>query len=96
MVSSSLSLCIFRRGCRYDADRVNTFVPKPGMSELFKEVISDLCKKNGSGRQEEKKKIISNITENHNKITKARELLLTDNIDSEDYKLMKKNPKKRS
>lgn len=95
--------CSSACGWREAADKVNMafvtelkkFVPKPGMSELFKEVISDLRKTSGTSRQEEKKKIISDITESNNRITKARELLLNDNIDPEDYKLIKKESEEK-
>ncbi len=95
--------CSSACGWRQNADKVNTsfviqlrkFIPKPGMSELFKEIVSDLYKDTGKHRQEERKKIISEVTENNNRITKARELLLKDNIDPEDYKLIKKESEEK-
>ena len=84
-------------GVRYNAKTVNMdfvyelrkFIPKPGMAEVFKEVVCDLYKDGNQFQQDEKKSFISQITENNNRITKARELLLNDGIDQLDYKLIK-------
>jgi site-specific DNA recombinase len=85
-------------GWRQKAEKVNAaflnelkrFIPKPGMSELYREVISDLYKDDKRFEQEERKQLIVQITENNNRITKARELLLNEAIDQIDYKFIKK------
>nr|MDQ3395614.1 recombinase family protein [Bacteroidota bacterium] len=59
------------------------------MAELFKEVVSDIFKEETQYYQNERKKYISQITEQNNRLTKSRELLLTDAIDASDYKLIK-------
>ncbi len=89
-----LSVC----GWRLQAEKVNTafvlelkkFIPRPGISELYKEVIIDLFKDDRSYQQEERKRLISKITENNNRITKARELLLREAIEPIDYKSIRK------
>lgn len=69
--------------------KLKEFVPKPGVAELFKEIVCDLYSDGFKFKQVERKKTISEITQNNNRITKARELLLTDSISPEDYKLIK-------
>ncbi|HEY0056318.1 MAG TPA: recombinase family protein [Pedobacter sp.] len=84
-------------GVRFSANAVNgyflkelkKFVPKPGIAELYKEIITDVYKDETKFYQNERKKYISELTEQSNKITKARELLLTDAIDSNDFKIIK-------
>ncbi|MFD2286607.1 recombinase family protein [Pedobacter petrophilus] len=84
-------------GVRYKAEPVNMafvdklreFIPKPGMAELYTEVILDLYQGGTGYLRNERKKFITEITENNNRITKARELLLTDDISGSDYKLIK-------
>lgn len=70
-------------------EELRKYIPKLGMAELFKEVVCDLYKDGKQFEQDEKKNLISQITDNNNRITKARELLLNDSIDQADYKLIK-------
>jgi site-specific DNA recombinase len=82
---------------RYKADYVNSsfekelekLVPKKGISELYKEVVCDTFGDDKAFYQEERKKFITQITEQNNRITKLREMLLTDAIDAVDYKEIK-------
>ena len=84
-------------GCRYKAEHVNMafvrklreFIPKPGMAALYKEVILDLYNGGSDYFRNERKNYIAQITENNNRITKARELLLSDDISGNDYKTIK-------
>lgn len=46
------------------------------MAELFREVVCDLYKDGKQFEQDEKKNLISQITDNNNRITKAREYKL--------------------
>lgn len=65
------------------------FVPRPGMTELFYEVICDIYKNNDKIKGNEKSLTLSKISEHNGRITKARELLLSDAIDPNDYKKIK-------
>ncbi|MEN0055991.1 MAG: recombinase family protein [Mucilaginibacter sp.] len=84
-------------GCRYKAEQVNMaflaklreFIPKAGMAELYAEVILDLYNNGNDFFRNERKNFIAQITENNNRITKARELLLSDDITGSDYKTIK-------
>ncbi len=90
-------------GCRYKAEQVNMafvrklreFVPKPGMAALYKEVILDLYNGGNDYFRNERRKFIALITENNNRITKARELLLSDDISGDDYKAIKAEAEER-
>jgi site-specific DNA recombinase len=85
-------------GVRYNAvDLNNAFeallqelVPKAGMAELYKEVVLDSYQNGTEIYREERKRIISQITDQNNRITKSRELLLTEAIEPIDFKEMKK------
>ncbi len=68
---------------------LHKFVPKPGMAELYKEVILDVTKGNGQNFEVERKKLITEISDQQNLITKIRAMLLSDEIDPQDFKIMK-------
>lgn len=59
------------------------------MAEVYKVVVSDSYVIDTHNFEKERKKVILLITEQHNRITRARELLLSEAIDSGDYKIMK-------
>ena len=65
------------------------FYPKPGVTELFKGIVSEVYSNANQLQQSVRRKTISEITANNNRITKARELLLDDSIGPEDYKVIK-------
>ena len=95
--------CYSSCGWRQKAELVNMafvnllskFKPKPGIAELYKEVVTDLFQDETQILKKERKQHITQITEFSNKITKARELLLSDSIDSEDYKSIKKDAEEK-
>jgi site-specific DNA recombinase len=95
--------CSSTCGIRYNAKTVNMdfvrelrkYIPKPGMAEVFKEVVCDLYKDGRQLELGEKKIFISQITENNNRITKARELLLNDGLDQSEYKMIKKEAEEK-
>lgn len=76
--------------------KLREFKPKPGMPELFKEIVCDLYSDDYKFQQNERKKTIAEIKDYNNRITKARELLLNDSISPEDYKFIKPKQKERS
>lgn len=73
----------------YFLEELKKFVSKPGIAELYREIVIDVYKDETKFYQTERKKYISDLTEQSNKITKARELLLTDAIDANDFKIIK-------
>ncbi|WP_134089165.1 recombinase family protein [Olivibacter sp. XZL3] len=84
-------------GWRQKAETVNAafllelkkLIPKPGMAEVYREVLEDLFRDSKDIQHLERKNTIAAITETNNRITKARELLLTDCISGQDYKIIK-------
>ena len=59
------------------------------MAKLFREVVCDTYYDSTSIFDQERKMYIKQVTEQNNKITKSRELLLADAITVEDYKEIK-------
>ncbi len=85
-------------GIRYNAQDLNQkfeqllnlLVPKAGMADLYKEVVLDTFQNQNAINYEERKRVITQITDQNNRITKSRELLLSEAIDARDFKEMKK------
>lgn len=65
------------------------FVPKPAMADLYRELVCETYKDEAALYQTERKNLIEQITSQNNRITKAREMLLSDMLDAGDYKLIK-------
>lgn len=65
------------------------YVPKPGMDDLYRDVFCDVLMMDSTDFDLKRKELVTEISENNNKLTKLRTLLLSDDIDSQDYKLMK-------
>jgi len=86
-------------GCRFRhrAEEVNElferelrkFIPHPAIKELYKIIVSKLFADYNKPENDEKKKISDEIDRLNSKISKARNLLLTDIIDANDYKALK-------
>ena len=89
--------CVSVCGWRFKAEHINeTFVqelrrykPRLAMLSLYKQVITDLYRQEHVGKQSEKKELVKEINEQNSRLAKARELLLSDAIDSADYKAIK-------
>jgi site-specific DNA recombinase len=89
--------CTSACGSRYKADVVNdTFVaelkkytPHPATVVLYKKVVSDVYKSDMSHCVHEKKQLLLSIEEQNKRVSKARELLLSDAIEPADYKIIK-------
>lgn len=64
-------------------------VPKPGMTELYKQVINDAIANDQKDFEQNRKASVAEISEQNNTITKIRALLLSDDIDIDEYKIMK-------
>jgi site-specific DNA recombinase len=82
---------------RYRATDINAdferelrkYVPKAGMVELYRDVFCDVLMIDSVDFDLKRKELVSEISEQNNKLTKLRAMLLSDDIDSQDYKLMK-------
>lgn len=89
--------CSSKCGCRHKADEVNkvfikelgNYVVDQDYGELFKEVIKDKYFDLAGDTAQDRNTYIKQITDEHNRITKARELLLIGDIDGVDFKAIK-------
>ena len=89
--------CTSSCGVRFRADVVNDkfveelmdFLPRKGFDELFVEVITDCYNSQTRSVQDEKKLYIQQINEQNKRLDKARGLLLENEIDSADFRLIK-------
>ena len=85
-------------GCRYKADVLNKlvieqlvkFIPRPGMTELYKQVVIDVYKGFRNSASDGPKYITDQITVIHNRMSNAREMLFDEKLEPEDYAVMKK------
>ncbi|ATP57165.1 recombinase family protein [Pedobacter ginsengisoli] len=88
-----------KRPCnvRFRCDAVNhyfegflkNFVPRPGMAQLFRQVVCDTYDDSASFLENDRSTFIKKITDYNLRITRARELLLNDTISSDEYKQLK-------
>ncbi|MEO6523516.1 MAG: recombinase family protein [Mucilaginibacter sp.] len=89
--------CSSECGCRYKAHEINDeflvlldiFTLNPKTAELFKLVILDAYANDTASYKEYKMSLAKEITELSLRISKARELLLTGDLDGSDYKEIK-------
>lgn len=59
------------------------------MAELYKEVIMDATFDDKQNFDQERKRIIYEISDQNNILTKMRAMLLSEDVDLQDYKIMK-------
>jgi len=59
------------------------------MAELYKQVVCDTFGDNKKNFDETRKQLVAEISDQNNMLTKIRTLLLSDDIDVADYKIMK-------
>ncbi len=65
------------------------YVPRPGMTQLYKEVLKHLYKEQ-TKRQRDDLRLIKNELEQENiRLSKARDLLVNSEIESSDYRIIK-------
>lgn len=89
--------CSASCGSRYKAEDTNVAFLKelrkfwldPAYENVFKDVLLEKYKEQTTGDNGIKKQLINQITDQSNKMTKARELLLSGDIDPSDYKTIK-------
>jgi site-specific DNA recombinase len=90
-------------GVRYNAVEVNKafeellqqLVPKAGVIELFEQTVLDTLGYNPTLYAEQKRNLVAEITAQNNLITRARELLLDEGIEVDDFKQMKADCEER-
>ncbi len=89
--------CVSSCGCRYRANYTNDsfveelkkFKPHPGVIGLYKVIIGNAYKKQTSQLQNGSKQVMDEINKVNGRLTKARELLLSEDIDPIDYRTIK-------
>jgi site-specific DNA recombinase len=70
-------------------DHLKEYTLNPEAASLFKQVILDVYKNEHLVTNSDRKQYIDRITALNNKVTKARELLLNDDIDAADFRAVK-------
>jgi len=65
------------------------FIPRKGRTEAFRTIVKDTYEDGNSIFSDERKKYIGQVSEQNNRMTKARELLLADAITTNEYKELK-------
>jgi hypothetical protein len=94
--------CCSTCGCRHKAYEVNETLIKflsefnlsQNLAQLLKTAILEVYANNTKANKDNKFRFAREITINQNKINKARELLLTGDIESDDYRAIKKDCEK--
>ncbi|WP_426589710.1 recombinase family protein [Mucilaginibacter sp. R-33] len=89
--------CSSQCGCRYKANEVNDlflseikrYAPKPGLEDLCKEIILDVYRQDYESKGDGRKELIVRIDELTTRQKKARELLLTGDLDGVEYREIK-------
>jgi site-specific DNA recombinase len=89
--------CVASCGCRYPAGLVNDafvselqkFTPRKATAEIFRQLVTDEFSDQAKTSQNEKRQLLNKIDELSAKLAKARELLLSSDIDPKDYKTIK-------
>lgn len=89
---------IYGCGCRYKADIMNEnmadelkkFVPKEGMEEIYKEVALDVYKKFKGATHTGRKEIVAEIESLNTKLSKARDMVFDDKLDTDDFRKIKR------
>ena len=82
---------------RFSATATNTaflaelrkFVPRPGRAEAYKEIVNEAYRVNSQNQREEIWRIKQQLEQNETKITKGRDLLLSGDIEAEDFRKIK-------
>lgn len=85
-------------GCRYKAEVLNEafvkelqkFVPKPGMVELYQEIIQDIYKNNFGETRNQHVELTDEIKKINDRVNNARDMLFDNKIDPDDFKILKR------
>ena len=95
--------CISPCKARYNADEANRlFVNKLGLLKpheaiepLYRMIVEEVYSENEKSKNAEAKQIKEDLTREKLRMAKLRELLMTDSIDPDDYRLVKKESEKQ-
>jgi len=94
--------CVSKCGIRFKAEEANQlftkelkkYIPKPGMVEAYKHVLNTAYKAHTQTQRDEVNIINDRIENAYNEITKARKLLLKEELDAKDFKEIKQESEK--
>jgi site-specific DNA recombinase len=89
--------CITSCGYRQKAVDINSafinelqkYTPNSAVVALFKQVVNDVYKQHQKEDKTDKRQFLKEIEEQNKRLSKARELLLSDAIEPSDYKIIK-------
>ena len=89
--------CVSPCKFRYRADKLNIifedelkkYVPHPGVQDLYKIILNDLYNRKSKQVENGSKQIAEQIEKVNQRLSKARELLLSDGLDPKEYKEIK-------
>jgi site-specific DNA recombinase len=89
--------CIASCGCRFGASTTNEsfvtdlkkFIPHPGVSEVFVNLINDTFQNFNKQLNSNKKQILIQLEEINKRLKNAREMFADQKMDSDDYKTIK-------
>lgn len=84
-------------GVRFRAEEVNAafldelmqFIPRNGYPELFVQTVTDSYNNQTKGLRDDRKELITEINQQTKRMENARELMLNNDIDSSDFRLIK-------
>ncbi len=77
------------------ASELKKYIPRPGMAEVFKLVINEVYLAKTKNQKDEIKNIKIELEQLNNRLLKARELLLSGDLDGTDYKGIKYESEKK-
>lgn len=77
------------------SQELKKFVPRPGMIEVYKEVIHSHYQSQTKGQREDLKAIKGELEQLNTRLVKARNLLIDDQLDVADYKAVKEECEKK-
>ena len=77
------------------AKELRKFIPRPGMPEVYTEVISSLYRSQTKGQREDLKLIRQELEVVNTRLVKARNRLLDDELDAADYRAIKSECEKK-
>ena len=95
--------CASSCGARFKSEQANElfagelrkYVPRPGISEVFKLVINEVYLAKTKNQKDELKNIKSELEQLSSRLTKARDLLLSGDLDGADYKEIKSESERK-
>ena len=94
-----ISPCKTRFNAHEANDKIVTelrkYVPKPGMADMYKEIINQLFKQSTKAQRDDLKLIKDQLEQENIHLSKARDLLLSSEIDPSDYRIIKASCEKK-